>query len=133
MFLQKMGLKPGQPIIHPWINAAIERAQKKVEGQHFDFRKNILKFDNVMNDQRKVVYEQRREIMMAEDVSEVLEDMRNDVIDDMLATAIPVGSFPEQWDAQFLKTEAHRLLGLHPPVEEWVKEEGIDAETVGER
>jgi len=133
LFLQKMGLKPGQPIIHPWINAAIERAQKKVESQHFDFRKNILKFDNVMNDQRKVVYEQRREIMMAEDVSEVLDDMRNDVIDEILAAAIPVGSFPEQWDAALLKSEAHRLLGLHPPVEEWVKEEGIDAETVGER
>ena len=133
LFLQKMGLKPGQPIIHPWINAAIERAQKKVESQHFDFRKNILKFDNVINDQRKVVYEQRREIMMAEDVSEVLDDMRNDVIDEILAAAIPVGSFPEQWDAALLKSEAHRLLGLHPPVEEWVKEEGIDAETVGER
>jgi preprotein translocase subunit SecA len=133
MFLQKMGLKPGQPIIHPWINAAIERAQKKVEGQHFDFRKNILKFDNVMNDQRKVVYEQRREIMLASDVSEVLADMRHDVIDEMLDAAIPVGSFPEQWDAALLRTEAHRLLGIHPPVEDWVKEEGIDAETVGAR
>jgi len=133
IFLQRMGLKPGQPIIHPWINAAIERAQKKVESQHFDFRKNILKFDNVMNDQRKVVYEQRREIMTADDVSEVLDDMRNDVIDEMLAAAIPVGSFPEQWDAALLKTESHRLLGIHPPIEDWVKEEGIDAETVGER
>ncbi len=133
MFLQKMGLKQGQPIIHPWINAAIERAQKKVESQHFDFRKNILKFDNVMNDQRKVVYEQRREVMTSEDVSEMAQDMRNDVIDGLIDSAIPNGSFPEQWDAPLLKTDSQRLLGLNLPIESWTKEEGIDGEKVADR
>ncbi|MDP2206640.1 MAG: preprotein translocase subunit SecA [Alphaproteobacteria bacterium] len=132
-FLQRMGLKPGQPIIHPWINAAIERAQKKVEGQHFEYRKNILKFDNVMNDQRRVIYEQRREVMNAADVSDVIEDMRGDVISAMVTAAIPQGAFPEQWDMQLLKTDTQRLLGLSLPVDEWAKEEGIDAEAVETR
>jgi len=132
-FLQRMGLKPGQPIIHPWINAAIERAQKKVESQHFEYRKNVLKFDNVMNDQRRVIYDQRREVMTSDDVSDIIEDMRGEVISAMVAAAIPQGAFPEQWDVQLLKNDAHRLLGLTLPVEEWVKEEGIDAEIVEER
>ncbi len=132
-FLQRMGLKPGQPIIHPWINAAIERAQKKVEGQHFEYRKNVLKFDNVMNDQRRVIYDQRREVMTSEDVSDIIVDMRSDVVSAMVANAIPAGSFPEQWDVTILKQEVTRLLGLHLPVDEWAKEEGIDAEQVEAR
>jgi preprotein translocase subunit SecA len=133
MFLQKMGLKHGQPIIHPWINTAIERAQKKVEQQHFEGRKFILKFDNVMNDQRRVIYDQRKEIMVAEDVSEVIRDMRHEVIDNLVALAIPEGSYAEQWDVQILKTESLRLLGIHIPADDWVKEEGIGEEEIAER
>ncbi|MDE1153808.1 MAG: preprotein translocase subunit SecA [Micavibrio sp.] len=133
MFLQKMGLKPGQPIIHPWINTAIERAQKKVEAQHFEVRKNLLKFDNVMNDQRKVIYEQRRELMGAGDVSEVVAEMRQEVVAAIAGTAIPKGTYSEQWDAHLLKTEATRLLGLHVPAEDWLKEEGIDETHIIER
>jgi preprotein translocase subunit SecA len=133
MFLRKMGLQHGQPIIHPWINTAIERAQKKVEGQHFEVRKNLLKFDNVMNDQRKVIYEQRREIMNAEDISEVVHDMRQEVVSNIATTAIPSGSYAEQWDASLIKTECLRLLGIHVPADAWTKEEGIDADIVRDR
>jgi preprotein translocase subunit SecA len=129
-FLQRMGLQKGQPIIHPWINTAIERAQKKVEGQHFEVRKNILKFDNVMNDQRRVIYEQRREIMASKDVSETIESMRHQVIEDLVSAAIPRGTYADQWDVHLLKTDAHRLAGLHIPAEEWAKEEGIDEEQI---
>ncbi len=133
MFLRKMGLKPGQPIIHPWINTAIERAQKKVEAQHFEIRKQLLRFDNVMNDQRKVIYEQRREVMSSDDVSEFVADMRHDVINGVVALAIPAGAYAEQWDMQLLKTDVLRLTGLHIPAEEWAKENGIDEQTVIER
>ncbi|HYD18342.1 MAG TPA: preprotein translocase subunit SecA [Patescibacteria group bacterium] len=133
VFLQKMGLKPGQPIIHPWINTAIERAQKKVEAQHFEIRKQLLRFDNVMNDQRKVIYDQRREIMSTEDAAELVADMRAEVVNDIVANAIPAGSYAEQWDVQLLKTDANRLLGLHIPAEEWAKEEGVDEHVISKR
>jgi preprotein translocase subunit SecA len=133
MFLQKMGLQRGQPIVHPWINTAIERAQKKVEAQHFEVRKNLLKFDNVMNDQRKVIYEQRREIMNATDVSEVVTDMRHEVIEGIVGQSIPDGAYAEQWDVAMLKTETLRLLGIHIPAEDWAKEEGVDADVIRER
>ena len=132
-FLQRMGLERGQPIIHRWISTAIERAQKKVEAQHFEIRKNLLKFDNVMNDQRRVIYEQRREIMDAADVSETLNDMRNEVIENTVNLAIPRGTYAEQWDITLLKNDAHRILGIHVPVEEWIKEEGIDEIIITER
>lgn len=133
VFLQRMGLQKGQPIIHPWINTAIERAQKKVEGQHFEVRKNLLKFDNVMNDQRKVVYEQRRDIMTSEDVSDVITDMRHEVINDIVSQAIPEGSYAEQWDAPGLRNECQRLLGIQIPAEDWTREEGVDEQTIAER
>ncbi len=126
MFLQKMGLKPGQPIIHPWINSAIERAQKKVEAQHFEIRKTLLRFDNVMNDQR-------REIMSTEDSSELMEDMRSEVIHGIVEASIPAGSYSEQWDLALLKTDALRFLGLHIPVDDWAKEEGMDENVATER
>ncbi len=132
-FLQRMGLERGQPIIHKWISTAIERAQKKVEAQHFEIRKNLLKFDNVMNDQRRVIYEQRREIMEAADVSGTIDDMRNEVIENTVSLAIPRGSYTEQWDISLLKNDAARILGIHIPVEEWVKEEGIDEVIITER
>ncbi|MDD9901757.1 MAG: preprotein translocase subunit SecA [Alphaproteobacteria bacterium] len=132
-FLQRMGVKEGQVITHPWINTAIERAQKKVEGQHFEIRKNLLKFDNVMNDQRKVIYEQRRDIMSTADASDVITDMRHEVIEKLISETIPEGSYPEQWDTPFMKTEAQRLLGINIPADDWAKEEGIDAEAVQNR
>ena len=132
-FLQRMNLPPGQAIIHPMINTAIERAQKKVEGQHFEVRKNLLKFDNVMNDQRRVVYEQRREIMATEDISETIRDMRHEVIENLVSSTIPQGSYAEQWDIPLLKSSVLRILGLHAPVEDWAKEEGIDELQITER
>lgn len=133
IFLQRMGLKEGQPIIHPWINTAIERAQKKVEAQHFEVRKNLLKFDNVMNDQRKVVYEQRRDIMESTDVADVIVDMRHETIDMIVANAIPQNSYAEEWDVQLIQNEAQRLLGIHVPADAWAKEEHIRAEDIGVR
>ncbi len=133
MFLQKMGLKPGQPIIHPWINSAIERAQKKVEAQHFEIRKSLLRFDNVMNDQRKAIYDQRREIMSVEDSSELMNDMRHEVVHGIVEAAIPAGSYSEQWDLQLLKTDAMRFLALNIPAEDWAKEEGMDEHVATER
>ncbi len=132
-FLGKMGVKRGQPIMHPWINTAIERAQKKVEAQHFEIRKNLLKFDNVMNDQRKLVYEQRREIMESEDLSDVVDDMRHEVIEKLCTTCVPPGSYADQWDAQTLKTEAHRLLAMDIPIDAWGKEDGLSPEDVMDR
>ena len=133
VFLQRMGLKQGQPIIHPWINSAIERAQKKVENQHFEARKRVLQFDNVMNDQRKVVYEQRREVMNATDVSDIIVDMRHETIENIVSACIPPNSYPEEWDSALLKSEIQRILGLKAPVDDWAKEDGIDGETVTER
>jgi len=132
-FLQRMNLPQGQAIIHPMINTAIERAQKKVEGQHFEVRKNLLKFDNVMNDQRRVVYDQRREIMATDDIAETIRDMRHEVIENLTSAAIPRGSYAEQWDIQMLKNSVKSILGLNAPVEEWAKEEGIDELQVAER
>lgn len=107
----------------------LERAQAKVEGMHFEIRKNLLKFDDVMNDQRKVIYEQRREIMEAQSVEDLVRDMRHEVIEDTIRATIPHGSYAEQWDTDALHTECQRLLGLDLPIDEWAKEEGIaDAE-----
>lgn len=132
-FLQKMGLERGQPIAHPWINAAIERAQKKVESQYFEARKNVLKYDNVMNDQRKVIYDQRREIMESEDLSDLITDMRHQVIEDLVSLYIPRNTYPEQWDIESLQAEVGRILNLSLPIADWAKEEGIDEEEVETR
>ena len=131
--LQRLGLEEGEAIIHSWINKALEKAQQKVEARNYDIRKNLLRFDDVMNDQRKVVFEQRREIMSANDVAETVQDMRQDTIDTAVARAIPETAYAEQWDAKGLRDEARRLLGLDLPVEEWVKEEGIANEEIRER
>ncbi len=131
--LQFLGLEEDQAIIHPRINATIAGAQKKVEGLHFEARKNILKFDNVMNDQRRVVYDQRREIMMSDDVSDTIHDMRHEVIENFVADAIPQGSYAEQWDTDLLKSRALRDLGLNIPAEDWAHEEGTDAHAISER
>ena len=127
--LQKLGLEEGEAIIHPWVNKALEKAQQKVEARNFEIRKNLLKFDDVMNDQRKVIYEQRKDLMAVEDVSEDVEGMRQQVIDDLVAECIPEKAYPEQWNIATLHEEVLRIFGLDLPVQEWAKEEGIaDAE-----
>ena len=131
--LQKLGLEEGEAITHPWVNKAIERAQKKVEARNFDLRKSLLRFDNVMNDQRKVIYEQRRDLMQSEDVSETVHDMRHQVIEDLVARCIPATAYSEQWETDSLEEEVHRILGLNLPISDWAKEEGIADEEVRER
>ncbi|HEY8189741.1 MAG TPA: preprotein translocase subunit SecA, partial [Micavibrio sp.] len=120
-----IGLREGEALTHPWISKALERAQARVETMNFEIRKNLLKFDNVMNDQRKVVYEQRREIIESEDVEDVVSSMRHEVIEDMVIRSIPPQSYAEQWDMATLKSECQRLLALDLPVDDWAKEEGI--------
>jgi preprotein translocase subunit SecA len=131
--LEKLGLKEDEAIDHPWLNKALEKAQAKVEAQHYDARKNILKFDNVMNDQRKVVYEQRREIMAVDDVTETAESMRQDTIVAVLARNVPENSYPEQWNVSGLHEEIQRVLSLDLPVAEWAKEEGVGPTELLER
>ncbi len=123
--LTKLGLKEDEAIVHPWINKALEKAQQKVEARNFDARKNILKFDNVMNDQRKVIFDQRIDLMRDEQVAGTIADMRHAVIDDLVAKHVPENAYPEQWDVAGLKTELERVLGLDIPVDAWAKEEGI--------
>ena len=131
--LQKLGLKEGEAIVHPWINKALERAQKKVEARNFDTRKNLLKYDDVMNDQRREVYAQRRAFMLAEDVAETAAEMRREAINEMVSKAIPENAYPEQWDLEALEKSATDTLGLNLPVAAWAREEGIDDEAVRER
>ncbi|WP_448190252.1 preprotein translocase subunit SecA [Azospirillum sp. sgz301742] len=131
--LQRLGLQEGEAIIHPWINKALEKAQQKVEAHHFETRKNLLKFDNVMNDQRKVIYEQRREIMDAEDIGDTVKEMRHYVVSQLVSAAIPNNSYSEQWDMAGLHEEVNRVLGLDLPVADWAKEEGIAEPEIEER
>ena len=131
--LQRLGLKEGEAIIHPWVNKALAKAQQKVEARNYDIRKNLLKYDDVMNDQRKVVYEQRREIMDSRDIAITIADMRNETIDEIVATAIPDNALPEQWDVAGLHAECLRLLAVDLPLAEWAKEDGVSADEVRER
>jgi preprotein translocase subunit SecA len=131
--LQKLGLKEGEAIVHPWINRALEKAQQKVEARNFDIRKNLLRYDDVMNDQRKVIYEQRKELMSAVDVNQAVTDMRHEVIDDLVARAIPERAYPEQWDAALLHEEAMRLFSLDVPAAEWSKEDGMTQDGIRDR
>ena len=127
--LQKLGLEEGEAIMHPWVNKALEKAQQKVEARNFEIRKNLLKFDDVMNDQRKVIYEQRKELMATEDVSDEIQSMREEVVENMVARAIPEKAYAEQWDVDGLHEETLRILNMDLPVQDWAKEEGIaDAE-----
>jgi preprotein translocase subunit SecA len=131
--LQKLGLKEGEAIIHPWINKALEKAQQKVEARNFEIRKNLLKFDNVMNDQRRSIYEDRKGIMGANEVSEMVGDMRHDVIAEMVHEAIPPNSYAEQWDTAGLATKIRHVLAIDLPVAEWAQEEGIAEPEIEER
>jgi len=123
--LQKLGLEEGEAIMHPWVNKALEKAQEKVEARNFEIRKNLLKFDDVMNDQRKVVYEQRKDLMAAENVADTVSGMRHEVIEDLVTKHIPEKAYAEQWETAALHEEVMRLTGLDLPVETWAKEEGI--------
>lgn len=131
--LLKLGLQEGEAIVHPWINKAIEKAQHKVEARNFDIRKNILKFDNVMNDQRKVIFERRREIMAEESVEEQIADMRSEVVDTLVSRHIPPDAYAEAWDVEGLAEEVRTKLNLDVPVVDWAKEEGIADEEIRER
>lgn len=131
--LTRLGLEQGEAIIHPWINKAIEKAQQKVEARNFDMRKNVLKYDNVMNDQRKVVFEQRRDFMGQESVRETVDEMRHGVVDDLVAVHVPENAYAEQWDIEGLRLRITEVLNLDVPVEDWAKEEGIADEEMRER
>ncbi|MHB8884032.1 MAG: preprotein translocase subunit SecA [Methylovirgula sp.] len=131
--LVKLGLQEGEAIVHPWINKALEKAQQKVEARNFDTRKNILKYDNVMNDQRKVVFEQRREMMAEESLEEMVTDMRHDVVEDLVTRCAPHEAYPEAWDVEGLTQGCETLFNLSLPFDEWAKEEGITDEVLHER
>ncbi|MFN5521671.1 preprotein translocase subunit SecA [Bradyrhizobium sp.] len=131
--LTRLGLKEGEAIIHPWINKALEKAQQKVEARNFDIRKNLLKFDNVQNDQRKVIFDQRVELMQDESVAETIADMRHAFIDDLVSKHVPEHAYAEQWDVAGLKEELKRVLDIELPVDEWAKEEGIADEELLKR
>ena len=131
--LTKLGLKEGEAIVHPWINRALEKAQQKVEARNFDLRKNVLKYDDVANDQRKVIFEQRIELMSQEDLSEMVADMRHGTIEALVHQHIPPDAYAEQWDTATLKDEIYRVLNLDLPIPDWAREEGIADEEVIER
>jgi preprotein translocase subunit SecA len=131
--LMNSGLEEGEAIVHPWISKAIETAQKKVEARNYDIRKQLLQYDDVMNDQRKVVYEQRADIMDSETVGDVVIDMRHETVNDIVAKHCPQGAYPEQWDVAALQEDVSAILGLSTDVAGWAKEEGIDPEIVVER
>ena len=131
--LQKLGLKEGEAIIHPWINRALEKAQQKVEARNFDIRKNLLKYDDVMNDQRRAIFEQRIDLMGQETVTETVSEMRHRVVEGLVSRYIPEKAYPEQWDVEGIKEQVSDILNLDLPVDEWAKEEGIADEEVQER
>ncbi|OFW87930.1 MAG: preprotein translocase subunit SecA [Alphaproteobacteria bacterium RIFCSPHIGHO2_12_FULL_45_9] len=130
---KSIGLKDGEALTHPWLSKALEKAQTRVEQQNYEIRKNLLKYDNVMNDQRKQIYEDRHEIMNAESISDMVNDMRHNVISDLVNAAIPENAYAEQWDVTGLKSEVHALLNLDLPIEDWAKEEGIANEEIEAR
>ncbi|MGJ5617662.1 preprotein translocase subunit SecA [Sulfitobacter sp. MF3-043] len=131
--LTTLGLKEGEAIIHPWVNKSLERAQAKVEGRNFDIRKQLLKFDDVMNEQRKVIFGQRRDIMEAQDLNEIVTDMRHQVIDDLIDTYMPPKTYADQWDTQGFYAAVIEQLNMDLPVIAWCEEEGVDDEVIRER
>jgi preprotein translocase subunit SecA len=131
--LQKLGLQEGEAITHPWINKALEKAQQKVEARNFDSRKYVLKYDDVMNDQRKVIFEQRVDIMGHDDVSETISDLRQQAVNELVGTCIPPNAYAEQWNTTHLKDEVNRIFGLDLPVDQWAAEEGIAEREITER
>ena len=131
--LSGLGMKEGEAIIHPWVNKSLERAQAKVEGRNFDIRKQLLKFDDVMNEQRKVIFKQRLDIMKAADLSEIVQDMRGEVIDDVIDQYMPPKTYADQWDMDGMAQAVRERLNMDVPVAEWADEDGIDDEDIAER
>jgi preprotein translocase subunit SecA len=131
--LSTLGMQEGEAIQHPWVNKSLERAQAKVEGRNFDIRKQLLKLDDVMNDQRKVIFSQRREIMEAQEVEEIVQDMRHEVIDDLVEQCMPPKTYADQWETETLAEEVRKKIGISPPIVEWAEEEGVDDEMIRER
>ncbi|MDG1210005.1 MAG: preprotein translocase subunit SecA [Paracoccaceae bacterium] len=131
--LQKLGLNEGEAIVHSWVNKAIEKSQAKVEARNFDIRKNLLKFDDVMNDQRKAIFSQRREVMESSDLSDTVEEMRQSVIDDLVATHMPERAYADQWDTDALEEGVNEYFHQNLPVKDWAAEEGVDDEAMRER
>jgi preprotein translocase subunit SecA len=131
--LSGLGMKEGEAIVHPWVNKSLERAQSKVEGRNFDIRKQLLKFDDVMNEQRKVIFKQRLDIMRAEDLSGIIHDMREEVIDDLVDRHMPPKTYADQWDMDGFDAAVREQLNLDLPVHAWAEEEGVDDEQIGER
>jgi preprotein translocase subunit SecA len=131
--LMNKNLEDGEAIVSPWISKAIETAQKKVEARNYDIRKQVVEFDDVMNDQRKVIYEQRADIMDAESVSDVINDMRQVTAASIVAVSCPQGTYPEQWDVAALKDSIEAVFGIQPPIDEWLEEEAVDPEMITER
>jgi len=124
--LSTLGMKEGESIVHPWVNKSLEKAQAKVEGRNFDIRKQLLKYDDVMNDQRKAIFGQRLEIMQAEDVSDIAADMRHQLIEDLVDLSMPPKSYPEQWDTAGLAQSCREMLNMNLPIADWAAEEGVD-------
>ncbi len=131
--LKRFGIQPDESIEHPWFTKAVETAQKKVEQRNFDMRKNVLKFDDVINDQRKAIFEQRIEFMSADKVDDIIDDMRAQLVDDLVASHVPAKSYAEQWDVEGLKKEVGDVFGRDFPVDEWAKEEGVADTEISER
>jgi len=131
--LGKLGLEEGEAITHPWINKAVEKAQSKVEAHNFEIRKQLLKYDDVMNDQRQVIFAQRKEIMQADEVQDTVREMRYDAIDQIIAEAIPANSYADKWDGQLLTQKSHEVLGLEVSGEDWVAEDGVAEEELTTR
>ena len=131
--LQKLGLPEGEALVHPWISKALEKAQQKVEERNFDIRKNLLKYDNVMNEQRKVIYAQRRELMETDDVSDTVKDMRQEYLTSVIAGFVPYGSTPEEWRTEELKQELAKITGFVLPVTNWANEPEIDSDTMTQK
>ena len=131
--LSSLGMKEGEAIVHPWVNKSLERAQAKVEGRNFDIRKQLLKFDDVMNEQRKVIFSQRRDIMEASDLSDIVADMRHQVIDDLVHLHMPPKSYADQWSTEGLYADVITQLGIDVPVMKWAEEEGVDDDVIRTR
>jgi preprotein translocase subunit SecA len=131
--LMNKNLEDGEAIVSPWISKAIETAQKMVEARNYDIRKQVVEFDDVMNDQRKVIYEQRADIMDAESVSDVIADMRVETAAALVTVNCPPGTYPEQWDVEGLKESVDAVFGLQPPINDWLQEEAVEQEMIIER
>ncbi len=131
--LGKIGMEENEAIVHPWINKSLEKAQKKVEGRNFDIRKQLLKYDDVMNDQRKAIFSQRMEVLESTDVTDIVQDMRYETIDELVDQFVPPDSYPDQWELDKLQGQMAKSVGLNAKITDWAEEDGVDEETIKDR